>query len=156
MHRPPPPLRLLALAASVAALALFAPFGRCADSQSGSTAPGSTNSFALPSHADSMCFYVQARIGGEGPFNLILDTGASLLVITPQVAARLRKTGALRDGPRQRMEAASGKQPKLRLAEVRDVRLGEFVVAHAESFEVEMLSKGKPRRLHLKVATLIE
>ncbi len=35
---------------------------------------------------------VQARIGGEGPFNFVLDTGAGTTVVTPELSARLHLT----------------------------------------------------------------
>ncbi len=121
------------MAATVVSMATFAPFARGADSISNSTELGRTNSFTLPSHLDANCFYLQAHIGDEGPFNLILDTGASYLAVSPQVAERLRKTGALRDAPGERLETASGKQPKMKFAGVRSVRLGDFIVGEARA-----------------------
>src|ERR1043166_8018933 len=54
-------------------------------------------SFILPTHLDDIYFYVQAHIGGVGPFNLVLDSGASFSVASPKVAQNLRDAGVLRD-----------------------------------------------------------
>jgi len=86
-------------------------------------------SYALPVRVDQRTFYLDGEIGGEKAENLVLDTGASVLVVSNELADRLRRAGALRDLPHPvRVGTASRKTTKLRLAEVRDVRFGEFVV----------------------------
>lgn len=109
-------------------LVSLAPDGRAADSTSNFKQIRSTNSITLPSHLDENCFFVQAYIGDEGPFNFILDTGATMLMVSPQVAARLRKVDALRDGEKVDVDTASGAKSKMDFALVRDVHFGDFVV----------------------------
>ena len=124
---------MLILAAMWVSCVFFTSEGRGTGAVLDSVNARSTNSFTLPSHLDEFCFYVQARVGDEGPFNLILDTGASYLVISSQVAERLRKTGALRDTGTVHITTASDKKPEMNLSEVCNVSLGDFVVSNAQA-----------------------
>ena len=133
-----PRLIVLILAAMWVSCVFFTSEGRGTGAILDSSNPGLTNSFTLPSHLDEFYFYVQARVGDEGPFNLILDTGASHLIISPQVAERLRKTGALRDTGAVRVNTASGKKPEMHLAEVCGVSLGDFVVSNTQAVIVDL------------------
>jgi len=97
----------------------------------------------LPAHLDEDLIYVEGQIGGERGLNLALDTGASVMVISPQLAERLRNAGKLKDMAGERVDTASGKQPNLHFVEVTDVRFGEFVVPRcgAAVLDITMLSK---------------
>jgi hypothetical protein len=84
--------------------------------------------FRLPAEfiEEEGIFILHAQIGGEGPLNLLLDTGASDLFISEQVAARLRKSGKLRRGRRIAVGSSSGRTRNLMLVEVANVQCGEL------------------------------
>jgi len=104
---------------------------------------GEKSSLTLPSRLDDRYFYLRASIGGEGPFNLILDTGASSLVVSPKVAERLRKKGILQNEGSRRIGSASGKFPMMKFGDVRDVRIGDLAVPEARTFISDMALASK-------------
>lgn len=68
---------------------------------------------------------VAAHINGAGPFNLVLDTGATLTCVDEQLASQLRlprKTGAVGVG------AGVGGSGRVALVQVDSVRLGGSIV----------------------------
>jgi predicted aspartyl protease len=56
---------------------------------SGAARAAEPSSPAIPLRTAARLLFATVRINGQGPFNLVLDTGASETVITPSVAARL-------------------------------------------------------------------
>jgi len=128
-------LKALTLLTFVGSLALFV--------QGADTAPPAkvlkpATSFVLPSRFSEAFFYLSVRIGDEGPFNLILDTGASYLCISSEVAARLRESGRLTDLHSIRVDTASRTEPTVNLAVLSDVRFGDFIARRLKAVVTDM------------------
>jgi predicted aspartyl protease len=70
---------------------------------------------------DGVALVVPVKINGVGPFDFVLDTGATLTCIDEQLAELL----ALEDAPGRTMGAVVGGIGTMRLVRLESVRLGE-------------------------------
>src|SRR5688572_6969730 len=68
-------------------------------------------------------FIAQVRIDGKGPFRFLLDTGTSITVISPELAARVRTTAGRRIEAISTTGAVSVTETTLR-----ELRAGEITV----------------------------
>jgi predicted aspartyl protease len=97
----------------------------------------------LPTRQCGNAFLVEATINGRGPYVLLIDTGAGLTAVTPEVAAALESA---RGRTLARVIGATGKTAtvhgKLRIdvLEAGGLRLRSFdaLVMHMDGFEVIM------------------
>jgi predicted aspartyl protease len=82
---------------------------------------------------------VSGRVNSRGPFDFVVDTGASMTVLSPSVA---RRAGVALSGPRA---SAAGAGPRLpaRLARVRSIEIGPL---RAMGLGVAILSLGALNR----------
>lgn len=86
--------------------------------------PGST--WTLPATFEDDAIFVEAYVGSVGPLRLMVDTGASCLVLSPDVAARARQDGSLQRGRPGKAGTASGKRLTVEFATAKNVRLGKW------------------------------
>jgi len=110
---------------------------------SSNTWPELSNSFTLPARLEENYFILQVEIGEEGPFQLLLDTGSDVTIITREVATRLQARGKLHDAPDVKGKGVSGKTIKLNGVELRDLRLGDYRVPrlHAVVTDLKALNR---------------
>lgn len=91
---------------------------------------------------------VPVEINGEGPFRLILDTGATLTCVADSTAARL----ALPERPAAGIGVGVGGTGRLRLARVDSLRIGE---ARAYDVPVCLLDLSHARVLGTRIDGLV-
>ncbi len=89
-------------------------------------APGSA--WTLPATFEEDAIFVEAYVGSVGPLRLMVDTGASCLVLSSNVAARARQDGSLQRGRLGKAGTASGKRLTVEFAVATNVRLGGWKV----------------------------
>jgi predicted aspartyl protease len=82
---------------------------------------------------------MSARVNGRGPFKFVLDTGASMTVVSPSVA---RRAGVALSGPRA-SAAGAGPRVPARLARLRSLEIGPV---RATRLTVAILSLGALNR----------
>lgn len=113
--------------------------------------PGSMGSEAvpLPARLHHGLILVEASVGETGPLQLLLDTGASFLVLTPETAARLRVAGTARNVRDHRVDTASGRRVKLDFVEVNDLRAGAFTSARATAAIADLTTFSELAGVHL-------
>ena len=95
--------------------------------------------FSLPLDKKGDQYLVQARIDEQDEVTLLIDTGASMTVLTPQVLSAL---GYRLDGDRANFSTANG-PVSAPLVQVRRIALGEVAV---EPVTVGALALGGPER----------
>ena len=100
-------------------------------------------SFKLPVRFDEDWAILQVQIGQEKGLNLLLDTGASYLAISEELAGRLRKSGSLRDLASERVITASAKFPEVRFTEVTEVCIGQFAIPRCRAAVIDMTLPSK-------------
>src|SRR5262245_15726286 len=98
---------------TLSGLLIFASWWCRSEAASSSAPENKSLSGRLPAQLDDLFFYVEAEIGGEQPLTLVLDTGASSSVVSPDLARRLKTRGALRDLPDRFGGTASRKRQKM-------------------------------------------
>ncbi|MBR0714333.1 TIGR02281 family clan AA aspartic protease [Bradyrhizobium liaoningense] len=67
---------------------------------------------------------VEAEVNGQGPFNFVLDTGASFCVITPKTAAAI----GLKPAGKKPTAIGAGGRIQASLAKLKNFRLGSHAV----------------------------
>jgi len=100
----------------------------------------------LPARLQAGVFVVEATIDGRGPYHLVLDTGASALVLSPRVADEL-------DLPRGGVASVEGtfavggaQGTEIRVpqaARVREVRIGGAVLRGIDAMLIDMAPFGR-------------
>ncbi len=84
--------------------------------------------WTLPATFEEDAIFVEAYVGSVGPLRLMVDTGASCLVLSSNVAARARQDGSLQRGHSGKAGTSSGKRLTVEFAVAKNVRLGGWKV----------------------------
>ncbi|HMN40825.1 MAG TPA: aspartyl protease family protein [Phycisphaerales bacterium] len=90
----------------------------------------------LPTRRCANYFLVQARLNGKGPFNLLLDTGASQTVVSTRVAEMLRDDARAVD---MYAEGAQGKRQDVRsIVSIRRLQVGDAELRGLEAIALDL------------------
>jgi predicted aspartyl protease len=88
---------------------------------------------------------VKGWVNGAGPFNLILDTGASMMVVTPEVA----RVAAIEQAGRKAKAVGAKGRLAARIVRVKSVRLGSVETRNLSAAIVSLSALSGPLRLEL-------
>jgi clan AA aspartic protease (TIGR02281 family) len=89
---------------------------------------------------------VQGTINSKGPFNFIVDTGASKTVIVPQVA---RRVGVSISAPKVKALSATGRQ-EAQIATIDSIVIGTLEVRDVEVAVMSLATLNRSLRLRVK------
>ncbi|GEM_PF-2473977 len=95
-------------------------------------------SITIPARLIGHSFIVDVKIGGHGPFRMLLDTGASSLVISPEIAEQLRKAGDLENIWNLRAGTSDGGSQRFETVVVSHVELGAYQIPTATTMVVDL------------------
>ena len=88
---------------------------------------------------------VQCLVNEKGPFDFAIDTGASMTIISPEVA---RKTGISQMGKRAKAVGAHGRA-EARLARIKSLEIDALSVTNLSVAIMSMSQINRAGRLHL-------
>jgi hypothetical protein len=88
---------------------------------------------------------IRGLVNGEGPFNFILDTGASMTVITPAVA---RAAGIMKGGRKAKAIGAKGSLDA-KIVRLKSIRLGSLDTKSISAAIVNLATLSEPIKLDL-------
>lgn len=92
----------------------------------------------LPSRLEGKFFFIETTIKGLGPFQMLLDTGASLTVLSPETAERLKESRALDEVRKVSVNTSLGDRTRLELVRISNLQLGQFHMARASAVIADM------------------
>lgn len=94
------------------------------------------NGVTLPTRRCANYFLIQARLNGKGPFNLLLDTGASQTVVSTRVAEILKDDARAVD---MYAEGAQGKRQDVRsIVRIHQLQVGDVELRGLEAIALDL------------------
>jgi hypothetical protein len=101
-------------------------------------APGVDQVMQLPSRLEGKFFVIETTIGGLGPFQMLFDTGASLTVLSPEIAGQLNHVGALDEVRKVPVNTSLDERTRFDLVRIENLQLGGFHMPKASAIVADM------------------